>query len=723
VLVGAAVVPVDELGPHRLKDFPAPVPLYCARIDGRGAEAFPPPKTLDARPTNLPATPPGMVGRDRELSEMADRLPRARILSITGRGGSGKTTLALVAANAALDDHPGGVWWIQLASKTDADAVLPAIASAIGVERTEDQQVADAIAARLGGVGASLLVLDNMEHLLDAAPRLAALLERVPAVRILVTTQAPLRLPEEEVLALGSLNDDAALELCQSAAVRAGRSRAFNAEERAELLAVCASLDWLPLAIELAAARLSLLTPAQLRARLERSLDVVKGDRRVAERHRSLSLTLDWSLGLLSEAARRLFTRMGVFADAVEFAEIEAVLGDEQSDVLDAVSELLEVGLLTRVETGDGRLRLGMPQALRRLARQRLDAGPDRADWQRAHAIRQLDRCRPGLYVHAESVEEAAGADEAEPEARFAIDRIGEVDPALAQALRIVTGIRHSHTGHIADAHSALDPVALDDVDDPVLRAGLLAARAQLAGHAGKTEAAVALVEQAIDALGDAEPRFRISLLTMRGFWLLGREGAQDAVIQNEYATAEARSLGGLALACALAHDAMARQQAGDLETAERLLKEGIAVGEPLNASMVMWSGDSGLADIAYSRGDYRVAIAGYLRSLELADLRHDLQQIAFDLSSLAACVAELGDDRNAALMLALLDRVCEERGATRHGLLPFSVGLATAEAGAARLAADMLAEIDREAASVPPAQHTVRARQLGATVLAEIQR
>src|SRR3954452_11009336 len=192
----------EPLGMHRLKDFPAPEALFCAVVDGRGASAFPPPRTPELRPTNLPAGTPTLVGRDHDLDRVREALlaDGERFVTLTGRGGAGKTSLALVAAAGMLDDHPGGVWLVRLANVAGVDDVLPAMANAVGAELGASPS--EALIARLRDRGATLLVLDNLEHVLAAGPAIAELLDALPDLRVLCTSQAPARIAAERCLPL-----------------------------------------------------------------------------------------------------------------------------------------------------------------------------------------------------------------------------------------------------------------------------------------------------------------------------------------------------------------------------------------------------------------------------------------------------------------------------------------------------------------------------------------
>jgi class 3 adenylate cyclase len=275
------VVPTEPLGSHRLKDFPGAVHLFCAVVDGRGASAFPPPRTEEIRPTNLPAGLPVLIGRDDDVTRVRDALlvEAERVVTLTGRGGAGKTSLALVVAASLLDEYPGGVWLARLANVERAQDVMPAVASAVGVTGDLDSSASQAVVTRLRERGRTLLVLDNLEHLSEAAPDIGELVDALPQLSVLITSQVPSRLAAEICVPLDALDDEAALALLERVARRRRATFSVGGDDRWVLLDVVHFLDGLPLALELAAARLALLTPAQLRDRLRASHEVLRDDR------------------------------------------------------------------------------------------------------------------------------------------------------------------------------------------------------------------------------------------------------------------------------------------------------------------------------------------------------------------------------------------------------------------------------------------------------------
>ena len=349
-----------DLGLHRLKDLAA-----AERLFQLGDQAFPPLRSLNA--TNLPAQPGPLIGREREISELAELVRNERVVTLTGPGGSGKTRLALHAAAESADEFVDGVFWVPLAAVTDARVIEPTIGQTIGAQNGVAEHVDE---KRL------LLVLDNLEQLLpDAAPQLAQLHERCPNLRLLLTSRAPLRIAAEHEYPVDPLPEGDAVALF--------RQRAFVTEPDEAVHAICRRLDGLPLAIELAAARTRVLSPDQLLARLQQALPVLTGGRRDApERQRTLRATIEWSYNLLSTEEQLLFARLGAFAGSFRVESAEAAC-----DVaLDELEALVEHSLLRRWESG----RLGMLETIHELALEKLEDSGEADGVRRRHAEHYL---------------------------------------------------------------------------------------------------------------------------------------------------------------------------------------------------------------------------------------------------------------------------------------------------------------------------------------------
>ena len=345
-------VPLADLGEHRLKDFEDPVQLFQLG-DGR----FPPLKTISN--TNLPRPASSFVGREREVREVLALLrDGARVLTLTGPGGSGKTRLAIEAATELVPEFKAGVFWTGLAPIRDAALVVGTIAQTVGAKSDLAQHI---------GEREMLLLLDNFEQVVDAAPELSALLAACPSLRLLVTSRELLRIQGEVEYPVPPLAQPEAVELFCS------RSRL---EADATISEVCRRLDDLPLAVELAAARTSVLSPAQLLERLSQRLDLLKGGRDSDQRQATLRATIDWSYDLLSTEEKRLFARLAVFAGGCTLQAAEDLA---QAD-LDTLQSLVEKSLVRYTNE-----RFWMLETIREYALERLEESAGADDLGRRH--------------------------------------------------------------------------------------------------------------------------------------------------------------------------------------------------------------------------------------------------------------------------------------------------------------------------------------------------
>src|SRR5579885_3179113 len=352
---------------------------------------------------NLPSEVAGFVGREREVAELKRLLPQTRLLTLTGCGGCGKTRLALRVAADLVPSFPDGVWLVECAPLADSALVPRAVAAVLGVRGTAGQPLLATLAVALAS-RRLLLVLDNCEHLIGACARLAeTLLRACPHLRILATSREPLRLPGEVTwrvpsLALPAPGPLAALEsLAQVEAVALFLDRArarqpaftLTAQNAPAVAAICHHLGGLPLAIELAAAQMGALTPAQIADRLDDALRLLGGGSRTLPRQETLRATLDWSYALLSGAEQRLFRRLAVFSGGFDVAAVEGACADEgraPADALPLLAALVEKSLVEpQVEGGNARYRLLEP--MRQYAAERLAAHGELEAMRRRHAL------------------------------------------------------------------------------------------------------------------------------------------------------------------------------------------------------------------------------------------------------------------------------------------------------------------------------------------------
>jgi predicted ATPase/class 3 adenylate cyclase len=355
---------LHDLGEHRLKDLSAPERIYQV-----GSGEFPALKSLYRTNLPVPATP--FLGRADQVDELADllRASEPRLLTLTGPGGVGKTRLALQAAGAAADGFADGVYWVPLAPLDDPQLVLPSVAQALGAEHD--------VAAHIGD-RALLLVLDNFEHVTDAAEDVAALLTACPRLHVLVTSREVLRLPGEQAYPVTELRPDEGVELFLSRAHAADPSFASSDG----VAALCARLEQLPLALELAAARVRVLSPAQLLDRLSSRLDLLKAGRGVDPRQQTLRATIEWSHELLDPNEQQAFARLAVFAGGWTLLAAEAVTDAD----LDVAQSLVDKSLVRARE----RDRFFMLETIREFAAEQLERSTDANEIHRRHAAHFL---------------------------------------------------------------------------------------------------------------------------------------------------------------------------------------------------------------------------------------------------------------------------------------------------------------------------------------------
>ena len=386
-----------DLGTHRLEELRYPEHLYA--LAGAGisqSDLF----IAAHRPNNLPAQATGFVGRQRQLGEVCELVRRAdvRLVTLTGPGGTGKTRLSIEVARALVDEFPAGVFQVPLAPVSDPALVPALVAETVGVPERPGHPALEAIKAAIGS-GYMLLVLDNFEQIIAAAPAVAELLAACANLKIIATSREPLKLRFEREypvppLELPAGHEDDVLS-CESARLFVDRIRdgrpdfTVTPETAPHIAAICTRLEGLPLAIELAASRMKMLSLSSLRERLRDRLGFLVGDARDREaRHQTLRATIGWSYQLLDEADRVLFRRVAVFAGGFDIETAEAVCvlpNDAAVDVFNRLASLSDKSLLLRCEV-EGEPRLDMLQTIREYALEALRATPEAEPLRARHA-------------------------------------------------------------------------------------------------------------------------------------------------------------------------------------------------------------------------------------------------------------------------------------------------------------------------------------------------
>jgi predicted ATPase/class 3 adenylate cyclase len=449
-----------DLGEHRLKDLSQPQRLYQLELDGLPSE-FPPLKTLDNRPTNLPVQPNELIGRERELEEAAALLSNGhRVLTLTGTGGAGKTRLALQLAADVVEEFTNGVFFVSLAPVRDWELVPPTIAGTLGLR----EQPGETVLKTLGDYLADkvlLLVLDNFEQVLAAAPAVSGLSAGSPGLKLLVTSRTPLHLSGECTYPVPPLELRESVRLFADRANAAALEFAVTDENAGAVAEICRRLDRLPLAIELAAPRIRSLPPEALLRRLDQRLKLLTGGAQdLDERQRTLRATIEWSYELLPTAERELFAQLGVFVGGSRLDAAEALCESIGIDVLDGLHSLVEKSLLRQRADADGEPRFWMLETIREYALELLGEAGTLADARRRQAEWFLALAEHG-DVESRTGDQTAWFEQLDADIanlRAALDwaeemRDGELMLRLATAMWEFWATR----GHIAEGTTVLE--------------------------------------------------------------------------------------------------------------------------------------------------------------------------------------------------------------------------------------------------------------------------
>ena len=482
-----------DLGEHRLKDLVEPEHIWQLVAPGL-SETFPPLRSLESLPNNLPRQLTPLIGRDAVLVEIETMVGDHPLVTLVGTGGVGKTRVALQVGADLLDGSGDGVWLVELAPLTDPGLVAGAIAAALGVREQQERPILQTLLHYLRP-RRLLLVLDNCEHVIDETAKIAdAILHGAPDVRILATSREPLRITGEHTYRMPSLavSDESASvtasEALQYGAVALFSQRAAASDTKFELTdesapivaEICRRLDGIPLAIELAAARVKVLAPRQLAQKLDERFRVLTGGSRTAlPRHQTMRALIDWSYGLLSEQEQKLFRRVAIFVGGWTLEAAEAVATDETLDALDVIdlmSSLVEKSLVI-AQAEEDRTRYGLLESTRAFALEKLEPSE--------HAALAHRHVRWAADLAGRAYETSWTAPTAQWRAEFApeFENVhSATDWALAHgevilAARILVGFSglYHRRGMRAELRSRLDAV-LDSLDTDAQPA--LAARA-----------------------------------------------------------------------------------------------------------------------------------------------------------------------------------------------------------------------------------------------------
>jgi predicted ATPase/class 3 adenylate cyclase len=399
LISGLKEVTLRPLGDHGLKDIDQRISLHQAVAPGL-REDFPALRSVGAHPTNLPPRLPELIGRDQDIAAVTELVssPEISVVTLVGPGGTGKTRLSLALAAEMLPSFPDGVFFVDLSALSDPSLVIASIAQVLSLRETPGRSLEESLTDHLG-TKQMLLVLDNFEQVMEAASQLSSLLQGAKALKVVVTSREALRISGERVVSVAPLglpssgsdldevtgSPAVALFVARAQAVKADFS--LTPDNAADVAAICRRLDGLPLALELAAARINLLSPSSLLARLDQGLKVLSAGRRDAsDRQRTLRGAIAWSYELLSQDEQNLFRRLALFAGGWSLEAAEAVCdrGDLELDVLDGLASLADKSLV-RTSAADAD-RFTMLETIREFAFEKLEESGEAEDIRRAHA-------------------------------------------------------------------------------------------------------------------------------------------------------------------------------------------------------------------------------------------------------------------------------------------------------------------------------------------------
>jgi predicted ATPase/class 3 adenylate cyclase len=360
-------VDLMSLGARRLRDVANPITVFQLQATGLRTD-FPPLRTINTTPGNLRRAATRLIGRDTEVSAIAQAVLSHRLVTLSGVGGVGKTRLALEVASVVADAFPDGIWVFELAPVVDPAAVPDAVAAVLGITQQAGMTMSESLAVALDG-RVRLLVFDNCEHVVDAVVRLIeSVVARSDTVKILATSREGLGIANEQLWRVPSLNVGAAVELF------AERARTLSDDESAAVEEVCRRLDGIPLAIELAASRMESMTASEVRDRLDHRFKLLVRSRRGLERHQTLRQAVAWSYDLLNGPERTLLEQSSVFAGGFDVQSVCAITGlNDEFEMLDLLDALVRKSLLV-ADRSTGRTRFSMLETIREFAEEQLVA-------------------------------------------------------------------------------------------------------------------------------------------------------------------------------------------------------------------------------------------------------------------------------------------------------------------------------------------------------------
>jgi predicted ATPase/class 3 adenylate cyclase/uncharacterized protein HemY len=689
-----------DLGEHFLKDLQRPEHIYQLVVPGL-PEDFPALKTLDRRRHNLPVQATAMFGRQRELDEAREYLRRGvRALTLTGPGGIGKTRLSVQIAAELAEGYSDGAYFVSLGPIGDASLVMTTLAQALGLRESGGRTPLDAVRTYLTDRNA-LLVLDNFEQVIDAAPDIAELLAACARVQVLVTSREALHIRGEQELPVpplaipaeraGSANRErirlAELVQYPSVTLFIERARAVKPEfgltfaNATAIAEICRRLDGLPLAIELAAARVRLLSPQAILPRLANRLALLTGGARdLPSRQQTLRSTVDWSYDLLTPEEQQLFRGLAVFAGGCTFEAAEAVYndGDSSPDILDGLGSLVDKSLLRRQDDGEGEPRFSMLETIRECGLEHLESSGEATRARRAHAgyFLQLVQTAESHLTGQGQQEWLARLEREHDNLRAALTWAQETGEGVYGLTFSAAVWRFWYThGYIREGRNWLEyflaRTAGDEQANREIRARALCGAATLASTQDDLAGATKLAEESLALSRDlADDKGIASALTILGSLALHQGEAIRAQHLFEEALVLNRALNDpWTLGRTLSFLGQSAYLQGDYTHAEEIFQESLAQLQELRSTSHSAVTLLYLGHVAREQGSFDRAAAYYRDALALSRGLSDKMRIARGLEAIATVIWTQGRAESAVQLLAAADNLRDELGSVLHPL------------------------------------------------------
>jgi predicted ATPase/class 3 adenylate cyclase/DNA-binding CsgD family transcriptional regulator len=724
-------VSLHDLGEHRLKDLQRPSHLYQLIIEGLSTD-FPPLKTLDNNPNNLPVQATSLIGREKELAASFNLLQRevVRLLTLTGPGGTGKTRLGLQVAAELIDLFPDGVYFVNLAALSDPTLVVSTIAQTLDLKETGEQPLPDLLKGYLRDKQL-LLLLDNFEQVASAALQIADLLAACPKLKVIVTSRAvlhvrgeqefpvpPLTVPDPKRLPdLVALSRYEAVELFVSRAQAVKPAFQLSKTNAPAIAEICARLDGLPLAIELAAARIKVLPPQALLARLGQWLTVLTGGAKdEPARQQTLRNTIEWSYQLLDAQEQQLFRRLSAFVDGCTLETIEAICdaldkNNEAVSVLDGVASLIDKSLLQQTELMEPRL--VMLETIREYGLERLTSSIEWEETQKAYADYYLwfsEEVEPQLWG-PQQVRWLQRLEQEHGNLRTALRWFleqGASKQNIEKALRLGAALRSFWLtrGYYSEGQTFLEQaLASSEGIKATVRAKALSAAATLAGIQGDMDRAESLSKESLSLYRELGERPGIAnALNQLGSISSSRGDLAAARQLSEEALALRRELGNKQdIASSLINVAAEISEQGEYNRGRALFQESVALFRELGNIRGIALSLLGLAEVLFISQSASATIPSLLEEgIDLLRELDDTNSLVDSLillgelalhqgdASMARSLAEegvalsreIGDRLSRAQSLAFLAKVLAHQGDQAAARAMYEESLALAKAG-----------------------------------------